>query len=121
MKELLLTNFFIVLLFYSSFYWLDWHIEHNELNIKKIKPSKYFCPICCVIAKRKGRYVKLELLYIITEIYAHSYLLVSAIICAIIINKNIYWLSKYLFVGAIVICFIIEIVYMIISGIKNKI
>lgn len=121
MKSLIFINLFIVFSFYFSLYWYDWHIEHNGLNIKKVKPNKYLCPISWIISKRKGRYVKLELLYIITEIYAHLYLIVSTIVIyIIIINENMYWLSKYLFFGSIAIELMIDILYIIISKVKRK-
>lgn len=120
MKELIIESIINVLFFYFQMIGYDWYIGHNELEIKKVKPNKYFSPICYLIAKSKGKYAKLELLYIITEAYAHSILIIRIISLILIQTMHIEWLSKYIFIGSLFVFAVILIVCRIINKIKRK-
>ena len=120
MKGIIISKVVNVIFFYFFMIGYDWYIEHNELEIKKVRPNKYITPISFNIARRKGKYVKLELFYIITEIYAHFILLLNVLSLILINTEHFEQLSKYLFIGSLIVFFIILVVCKIISTIKRK-
>ena len=120
MKGIIISKIVSVVFFYLCLLDYNWYINHNGLDIKKVRPYKYLTPISYSIAKSKGKYAKLELLYIITEIYAHLILLLNVLSFGFINTEHFERLSKYIFIGSLIVFLIILVVCKIISTIKRK-